>query len=145
MKVYLADDHEACRLGLKLTVLLDKTCEIAGEAASGVDLADKIDKSHADLALIDLSLPGKDGFQVLRELKRMGSKTKVIIWSAHDDIETVSSAVRSGVNGYLCKGCSMDVMRTAMKEVMNGQQWIDPSVAFPMPPSMGCRPAAINN
>jgi len=133
LKVHIAEDHDACRLALKLTLLMSKQYEIVGESHSGHNLTQELLLSEPDIAIVDLSLPGKDGFQVFKELKKMGSTIKFVIWSARSDLETVSCAVRTGVNGYLCKDASAEVMKKALAAVMQGDQWIDPEVALPMP------------
>jgi DNA-binding NarL/FixJ family response regulator len=128
LKVFIADDHDTCRLALKLTVLLVKKYEIAGEASSGKDLVEQILEKAPDVAIIDLSLPGKNGFEVFKELRGRDCRAKVIIWTAHMDKKTVDEAVRLGVDGYLCKGATTSVMAEALAAVLAGKKWIDPSV-----------------
>jgi DNA-binding NarL/FixJ family response regulator len=128
LKVFIVDDHDTCRLALKLTVLLVKKYEIVGEASSGKDLVEQILEKAPDAAIIDLSLPGKNGFEVFQELRRRGCKAKVIIWTAHMDAKTVEEAIRLDVDGYLCKGARAALMEEALAAVLDGKKWIDPSV-----------------
>jgi DNA-binding NarL/FixJ family response regulator len=128
LKVFIVDDHDTCRLALKLTVLLVKKYEIVGEAWSGKDLVEQILEKAPDVAIIDLSLPGKNGFEVFQELRRRGCRAKVVIWTAHMDAKTVDEAVRLEVDGYLCKGARPALMEEALAAVLDGKKWIDPSV-----------------
>ena len=128
LKVFIVDDHDTCRLALKLTVQLVKKYEIVGEASSGKDLVEQILEKEPDIAIIDLSLPGKNGFEVFQELRRRGCKAKVIIWTAHMDAKTVDEAVRLDIDGYLCKGARAALMEEALAAVLDGKKWIDPSV-----------------
>ncbi len=129
LKVFIADDHDTCRLALKLTILLVKKYEIVGEAASGKDLVEQIIEAAPDVAVIDLSLPDKNGFEIFQELRRRGIKTKVMIWTAHMDMRTVREAISLGVDGFLCKGATPAVMDAALGSVLEGRQWMDPAVS----------------
>ena len=138
LKAFIADDHDTCRLALKLTVLLTKQFEIVGEASTGRGLVEAIIAKEPDVAIVDLSLPSKNGFEVFDELRKNGSKTKVIIYTAHTDGQIVQEAIAAGVDGYLCKGAPIDVVKQALAAVVDGQQWIDPSV---IRPTAGPRPS----
>ena len=138
LKIHIAEDHDLCRLALKLMLLTVKQYEIVGESKSGLNLAQEILRSQPDIAIVDLSLPGKDGFQVFQELKKLGSKIKVLIYSAHSDFETVSQAISLGIDGYLNKGASSEVLQAALSAIMNGQQWIGPQTDLSMPAISVC-------
>lgn len=128
LRVFIADDHDTCRLALKLTVLLVKKYEIVGESSSGRKLVEEILEKDPDVAIVDLSLPYKNGFEVFQELRRKGCRAKFIIWTAHMDAKTVEESIRLGVDGFLCKGATTDVMAKALSDVLAGNQWIDPGV-----------------
>ena len=142
LKIFIADDHDTCRLALKLTILLVKQFEIVGEASSGKHLAEEIILKAPDIAIVDLSLPGKNGFEVFKELQKKSCKTKVIIWTAHTDFTTVQEAISAGVHGYLCKGATVETMKAALAAVLDGKQWIDPSLTAEATANQGLKPLA---
>lgn len=127
--VLIADDHTIVRRGLVSLLSLADGIEVVGEAADGrlaVDLALKLDP---DVVLMDVSMPGLNGLEATRQLKKESPQIKVLVLSAHDNEEYVLQVMRSGANGYILKNSSAEELYAAIRAVHTGQAFFSPSVS----------------
>jgi DNA-binding NarL/FixJ family response regulator len=127
--VLVADDHTIVRRGLVSLLTLADGIEVVGEAADGrlaVDLALKLDP---DVVLMDVSMPGLNGLEATRQLKKESPQIKVLILSAYDNEEYVLQVMRSGANGYILKNSSAEDLYAAIRAVHRGQAFFSPSVS----------------
>jgi DNA-binding NarL/FixJ family response regulator len=127
--VLVADDHTLVRRGLVQLLSLADGVEVVGEAADGrvaVDLAMHLDP---DVVLMDISMPGLNGLEATRQLKKEAPHIKVLILSAHDNEEYVLQVVQSGADGYILKNISSEDLYAAIKSVFSGQAFFSPSVS----------------
>jgi two-component system nitrate/nitrite response regulator NarL len=127
--VLIADDHTLVRRGLVSLLSLVDGIEVVGEASDGrlaVDLALKLDP---DVVLMDVSMPGLNGLEATRQLKKESPQIKVLVLSAHDNEEYVLQVMRSGANGYILKNSSAEELYAAIRAVYTGQAFFSPSVS----------------
>lgn len=136
MKILLCDDHAVFRSGLRLVVgQLEAGAEIIetedGEAALGL----AAEHPDLDLVLLDLGLPGIDGHEGLRRLRREQPSLPVVIVSADDDPATIRSAIDSGASGHIPKGSTQSEMLSALRLVLEGGVYVPPAALRAPAPS----------
>ena len=101
IRVVIADDHPLMRNGVKSIINSDDLLEIVGEASSGIEACKLLKETKPDIAILDISMPGKSGLEVLRDCK--DNNIKVIILSNYDEDEYIIEAVRLGAKAYVLK------------------------------------------
>ena len=129
-KVILADDHTLVREGIR-GLLESRMPEalIVAETATGRETLKECTRLQPDLLLLDLSMPDLGGMEVLAELPSLSPRTKVAIVSQHSDRAYVIRALRLGAKAYLPKGVMARDLVAALRSVLAGRTWLDPSVA----------------
>jgi len=129
-KIILADDHTLVREGIRgLLQTRMPEIEIAGEAASGREALDLCREHQPDLLLLDLSMPDLGGLDVLAELKYVSPNTRVAILSQYTDRGYVIRALKLGARAYIPKRAMAGELVTALRAVIEGRTYLDPSVA----------------
>jgi DNA-binding NarL/FixJ family response regulator len=128
-KAIIADDHVIIRKGI-IHILggCSELCEI-DEADDGQDLLEKTRKKHYDLILLDISMPGRNGIEVLKQLRIEHPKIPVIILSIHSEEQYAIRAIKSGAAGYLTKEILPDKLVHAVETVLSGRKYITSSIA----------------
>ncbi len=129
IKVLIADDHTLVRKGLKQILLDTEDIDWVDEARDGKETINKISKKKYDLVLLDISLPGRSGIEVLKQLKSIKPKLPVLILSMHPEEQYAVRALRAGAAGYLTKESAPDELLNAIRRVADGGKYITPSLA----------------
>ena len=129
IKILIADDHAIVRKGLVQILADSPDFFVVTEASTGVEALAKIAGGGFDLVLLDISMPGRGGLDVLKELKGFYPKLPVLILSMHPEEQYAVRALRSGASGYLTKGSASDDLLTAIKKVLSGGKYISTSLA----------------
>jgi two-component system invasion response regulator UvrY len=129
IKVLIADDHTLVRKGLKQLLLDTNDIERVDEARDGKETINKINKKDYDLVLLDISLPGRSGIDVLKQLKIIKPKLPVLILSMHPEEQYAVRSLRAGASGYLTKESAPDELIDAIRKVANGGKYITFSLA----------------
>ena len=127
--VLVADDHTIVRRGLVSLLSLAEGIEVVGEASDGRVAVDLTMKLEPDVVLMDISMPGLNGLEATRQIKKESSQVKVLVLSAHDNEEYVLQVMRSGANGYLLKNSSAEDLYAAIRAVQAGHAFFSPSVS----------------
>lgn len=127
--VLVADDHTIVRRGLVSLLSLDEGIEVVGEATDGRIAADRAMELDPDVVLMDISMPGLNGLEATRLIKKQMPHIKVLVLSAHDKDEYIFQVVRSGANGYLLKNTSAEDLYAAIRAVHAGHAFFSPSVS----------------
>jgi DNA-binding NarL/FixJ family response regulator len=127
-RVLLADDHTLVRAGVRKILETHPDFEVVGEVSDGDAALAELEASPADVLVLDLSMPGKDGFAVLREARRRWPKLRVIVLTMHTNSEYIARAVREGAYGYLLKDSAVQDLVTAIRAVMAGKEYFSPPV-----------------
>ena len=128
IKVMIADDHSMIREGLKQLLELEGEFEVIEEACDGVDCLNKLKKVSPDVLLLDINMPKKNGLDVLQVMKDKRIKVKVLVLTVHNEVEYLLRAVDIGVNGYLLKDSESAELKKAILSVVNGDDYIQPSL-----------------
>ena len=124
IKIYIADDHQMLIEGMKAVLKNQLNFEIVGFSLNGVNLIEKVIASKADVLIMDISMPERDGLDVLKELSQFPNFTfKVIVLSSYDDLKLVREVMQLGAHGYLTKQCVAENIIESILEVQNGEEY----------------------
>ena len=130
IKVMLADDHAVVRDGIKAIVdRRGKDIIISGEASNGSEVLKIAKNNPADVYVIDISMPILNGLDTTIQLKKMDSRSKIIILSMHDDRSLVEKAFKYGAKGYILKESATEEVIHAIHEVYRGRYYLTPKVS----------------
>jgi DNA-binding NarL/FixJ family response regulator len=124
-RIFLIDDHAVVRAGLR-HLLSQKSYVICGEAQNRRETLEKIGQSGADLTLLDLSLGQDSGLGIMAQLREY---CRVLVYSVHEDADTVETAFAVGADGYVSKGEMEEVLFRAVSEVLAGRRYVGPRAA----------------
>lgn len=127
--VFLVDDHELIREGIKQLLELGGDIQVVGQAGNGDDAIEKILYYNPDVVLLDINMPKMNGIDVLRRLKDLGVKSKIIMLTIHKDREYLLEAMKIGADGYVLKDSDAEGLMRAIRDVKNGKTYIQPSIA----------------
>ena len=103
IKVFIADDHTLLRKGIKMILSDTEDIVVTGEASDGEAVLEKLEENNFDVLVLDISMPRKNGVEVLKEIKARGNTIPVLILSTFTDEEYAELAVQLGAAGYLTK------------------------------------------
>lgn len=128
-KFLLADDHHIVRNGLRQIILTECSDAVFGEAENAAAVLKKIREDNWDLLILDMEMPGRNGLDVLKQLKDEKIITPVLIFSMHAEAEIAVRALRSGAAGYLNKQTVDTELCNAIRLILTGRKYITPQVA----------------
>jgi DNA-binding NarL/FixJ family response regulator len=129
IRVIVADDHVIFRQGLLKLLQSSKDIEVAGEAGTGPETMDLVTSVKPDMAILDISMPGFDGFEILQRIQSQGINTKVIFLTMYKDTLMARKALQSGASGYILKDNAFADLLYAISTVSAGGTFISPSVS----------------
>ena len=128
VNVMITDDHSMIREGLKQLLELEGDFKVVAEAADGVECISKLEEVTPDVLLLDINMPNMNGLEVLQKMKEKRIKVKVLVLTIHSEVEYLLKAVDIGVNGYLLKDSESAELKKAINSVVNGENYIQPSL-----------------
>lgn len=129
IRVLVADDHPVVRDGLTSLLSSVPGFEVVAGVGNGGDAVREAVVHSPDVALVDLQMPGMDGFDATREMARVAPNVAVLILTMHEDDDSVFTAMRSGARGYLVKGASQEEILGGITAVARGEAIFGPGVA----------------
>jgi len=129
-RILIVEDHAIVRLGIirLLHDLLPEPLQV-DEAASGAEALDRIGRDNYQMVLLDLSLPGRNGLDLLKQIRRLYPKLPVLVLSMYPEEHYAVRALRGGAAGYLNKGSAAEELQAAAEKVLSGGRYITPSQA----------------
>jgi len=127
-RVLLADDHAILRAGLKSMLSSQEDLEIVGEASTGIETLDQCEKLKPDLILLDLSMPGVGGLEILPRLRHVSPGSKILVLTMHDDKQYLHQALQNGASGYVLKKAADTELITAIHSVLVGEMYVHHSM-----------------
>jgi DNA-binding NarL/FixJ family response regulator len=128
-KVLIIDDHPLFREGLKSIVESHREIEVAGEAGNARSGMEMIKKIKPDLAIVDISLPDKNGINLTKEILESYPDMKILIVSMHAKIDYISEAFQAGAKGYIAKDSASDRLIQGIETVLSNDYFLDSSVS----------------
>jgi len=129
IRVLIADDHIVVRQGIRYVLEGEPGLVVVGEADNGPDTIAGAARERPDVVLLDLTMPGASGLEVVRGLRARVPDTRVLILSVHDDREYVVESVRAGAHGFLRKDSTPGEIRQAIRAVHAGDSFFSPPAA----------------
>ncbi len=129
IKVMLVDDHAVVRAGYQMLLKNSPDLEVIAEADSGEE-AYRLHSTHQpDVIVMDLSLPGISGLETIKRINSRDSKTKILVFSMHEETIFVEQSLQAGASGYITKSSDPQLLVEAIKKLSNGEKYIDPELA----------------
>jgi DNA-binding NarL/FixJ family response regulator len=133
IRLVLADDHAIVRSGLTQIFSLLPDIEVIAEAANGSEVLEILHKhEHIDLILLDLTMDGISGADLITRIKAHRPTLPVLVLSMHNEPQVATRMLRSGASGYITKDCDPEILLAAMRKVAGGGKYIAPDLAEKM-------------
>jgi len=131
LRIGIVDDHSIVRAGFREMLDSDGNgdLQVAFEAGSGESALDALKDVECDVLLLDISLPGQSGIDVLREVRQSYEDLRVLILSSYPEDRYASALIRHGAHGYLCKDCDGKQLVHAISTVAKGKRYLSPTAA----------------
>ena len=137
LQIIIADDHAVVRKGLK-QILLDELIDAQiSEATSAENLLEVMRQQKFDLAISDISMPGRSGIDLLKQLRINYPTLPVLILSMHPEAQYAMRAIKAGAAGYLTKDTASEELVKAVQQILNGRKYISPSLAELLAENLG--------
>jgi two-component system invasion response regulator UvrY len=127
IRVLVTDDHAIFRKGITLIIAETPDIVVTDEASDGEEALRKVADNEFDIVLLDISMPGRNGLEILKELKTKSPKLPVLMLSMYPEEQYAVRALRSGAAGYLTKDSAPDELITAIRKVTSGGKYVSSS------------------
>ena len=129
IRVLLADDHNIVRAGLKELLSGAEDITVAGEATNGHEVLERIRGAEYDVAVLDMTMPGRSGIELIRLVKSEKPRLKILTLSMHSEEQYAVRALRAGASGYLTKETAPDELIAAIRRIAAGGAYVTPETA----------------
>src|SRR5437016_10304942 len=129
MRILLADDHAVVRHGLKQILADEFKRAVFGEARNAQEALNSVWKENWDVVVLDITMPGRSGLEVLREIKKSRPKLPVLVLSMHPENQFAVRVLKRGASGYMTKESAPEELVGAIKKVLAGGRYVSPSLA----------------
>ena len=129
IRVFIADDHGIVRKGMKQILSRTPDIEVAGEASTGQEALEKIWANNFDVVILDISLPGRNGLEILKQIKSQQPKLPVLILSMYPEDQYAVRVLKAGAAGYLTKESDKSELIEAIRRIAQGKKYITPELA----------------
>lgn len=129
IRVVIADDHAILREGVRALLQLQPDIEVVGEASDGGEAIEIVGRLDPDVVLMDIAMPGLGGIEAALQMKKLGTRAKVLILSQYEDREYVRRLLKAGVSGYVLKKSAGAELANAIRAAHRGGLVLDPEVA----------------
>ena len=140
IRIVIADDHAIVREGVKRIVAAGQDMVVLAEAADGNEVMQRVRDTEFDLLLLDMSMPGKSGIELIKHVKSEKPKLRVLVLSMHEETQYAVRAIKAGASGYVTKDSAGTQLVTAIRRVAGGGAFITPEVAEQL--ALGAMPGA---
>ncbi|MDD5175153.1 MAG: response regulator transcription factor [Sterolibacterium sp.] len=126
IRIVLADDHAIVREGLKQLMATTADIQVVGEAGNFVELQRLYQSAAFDVLLLDMTMPGVSGIELIQRLYREEPSLPILVLSMHIERQIVTQALKAGASGYVAKGSLPEVLFEAIRKLADGDKYIDP-------------------
>lgn len=128
IKVMITDDHKMVREGIKQLLELNDSISVVGMASDGDECISVLESKKPDLLLLDINMPGKNGLEIIEEIKKLNFNVKIILLTVHNEVDYLLKAVEIGADGYVLKDSGSAELVNAIEIVMSGESYIQPDM-----------------
>jgi DNA-binding NarL/FixJ family response regulator len=129
IRIVVADDHTIVREGLKQLLSVTPDLSVVGEAKNGHEVLERVRALDFDVLLLDMSMPGKSGIELIKQVRAEKPKLRVLVLSMHEEEQYAVRAIKAGASGYLTKESATVQLVSAIRKVASGGAFITESVA----------------
>lgn len=129
IQVLIADDHAIIRDGLKQIISFVPNMEVAGEAADGEEVLQKIRSLKVDVLVLDMSMPGKSGIALIQQITAVKPELPILVLSMHQESQYAVQAMRAGASGYITKNTASSQLIDGIRKVAEGGTFVSPGIA----------------
>ena len=129
IKIIITDDHPMMRAGLVQTINREVDMNVAAECETGEQLLSKLNEQDFDVAILDIDLPGRNGIEILKDVKKLKLELPVLILSAYQEQRYGLRAIQAGANAYLSKDASKAVLLDSIRKIKGNKKYITPELA----------------
>ena len=129
IRVILADDHSVIRDGLKLILSDTDDLVVCGDAANGAQLLSLLSQQDCDLLVVDISMPGRNGLELIKIIRKERSHLPILVLSMHSEAQYALRALRAGASGYVTKDSGSTALLEAMRKVASGGVYLSDTTA----------------
>lgn len=137
IRILVADDHAIVRRGLRQIVADESDMEVVGEAQTTQEILDLARQEEWDVIVLNISMPGRGGFEALKMLKQTHSKRPVLVLSMYPEDQFAVRAFRAGAAGYMTKESAPEELVQAIRKVVRGGKYVSPSLAEKLAAELG--------
>jgi DNA-binding NarL/FixJ family response regulator len=128
IKIIIVDDHPLMRKGLAMSLGGEADMEVVAQCQNAEEAMEAVGELQPDLALVDVSLPGMSGLELIKHMLAIRPELKVLVISRHDEALYAERAIRAGARGYVMKLQAADVMLKAVRRIMNGGIYVSEEI-----------------
>jgi DNA-binding NarL/FixJ family response regulator len=128
-QVLIVDDHPMMREGVALLISREKDLAVCGEADTASSAVEKVGQLKPDLVIVDITLPGRSGLELIKDIQAMHSGTLLLVVSMHEESLYAERVLRAGARGYVMKQEGGKKLLEAIRQVLNGQIYVSPSMS----------------
>jgi two-component system invasion response regulator UvrY len=129
IKILIADDHAIVREGLKQILAETLDMVVADEATTGNEVLEKVLENEYDVVILDISMPGRDGVDILKQLKGHNPRLPILVLSMHSEDQYAVRVLKAGAAGYMTKESAPEDLITAIRRIATGRKYISSSLA----------------
>jgi two-component system invasion response regulator UvrY len=129
IRILIADDHAILRRGLKEILLRELPGVVCGEAENAQQVVAEVQSRDWDLVMLDITMPGRSGLDVLKDLRGMRPKLPVLVLSMHPEDQYGKRILKAGASGYMNKKSAPEELITAIRKLLAGGQYVSPALA----------------
>jgi len=130
--IFIVDDHPLMRKGMAMTLQSELEFDVVGQSETAEEALQQIPGLNPDVAVIDISLPGMNGIELIKNLVSHKPDLKILVVSRHDEELYAERAIRAGAKGYLMKLEAGDALVSAVRQILKGQLFLSPEIGNQM-------------
>ena len=129
IKIFIVDDHEIIREGLKKILKEESDLVVVGEAQNGDEVMQQIKDIDCDIMLLDMNMPGRSGLELLGDIKALKPQLHILVLSIHPEDKFALRTLKSGASGYLCKDTALEELVVAIRKVYTKGRYLSTTLA----------------
>ncbi|MEI6556297.1 MAG: response regulator [Paludibacter sp.] len=129
IKIFIVDDHEIIREGLKKILKEESDLVVTGEAQSGDELLEDIKNIDCDIIILDMNMPGRSGLELVSDVKTLRPNIHILVLSIHPEDKFALRTLKAGASGYLCKDTALDELVNALRKVYTKGRYLSSTLA----------------
>jgi DNA-binding NarL/FixJ family response regulator len=128
-RILVADDHPLLRSGLRQVLAQEPDLMVAGEAEDSEQVLQCVEQESWDIVILDITMPGRSGLDVLRDLRKKRPDLPVLVLSMHAEDQFAVRAIKAGANGYISKDNAATEVVRAIRKILTGKKYVSPRLA----------------